>query len=742
SQEALAVADSKVDFDKAADAALVAQNVLETNKSLYPADEYRQKLKRTKDQSKWVMMRREEWEKARVRQQQDELTKAETERVTKEQAQRSRKLQTLAARARSLTEEHKYEASLKVLQQIIRLDPENRWAAERSELLEQFIILQDEREADITQRTEEQRSLLDVRWSEIPWYELLRYPHDWKEVTARRREFGAGTIAESEADRVVRQRLRVKLQTLDFADIQFKDVVQFLRETSGVSIYVNWRALEAVGVDRATTVNVHLVGVTFEKALRIILNDVGGVTPLKFVVDEGVITVSTDDDLSRRTTTRVYDIRDLIVRVPNFVAPRIDLDQIGEAEADTEGGGGFGGEGLFGEDEEEAEDEENIPTKGEIIDDIIDLVKDTIDPTSWRPEGEIGSIRELHGQLVVTQTAENHQRLIELVGQLREARDLQIAIEARFILVSTGFLNSIGIDLDFFFNIGSRLGSATVVDPFTGATVPTTTGVSGWGTGPPGSNNWTPIAAQQGSSTFTNMVGLESPVQSGIGGQITNQALSIAGTFLEDIQVDFLIQATQAHSSTRSLTAPRLTLFNGQRAYVTVATQRAYIADLEPVISDNETAYDPTLAYVPTGTVLDVEGTISGDLRYVTLTVRPQVATLIRFFTYFIDVTATDPATGEPIQGEGFIQLPEVAIQDLQTTVSVPDGGTLLLGGQKLAGEIEREMGVPLLSKIPVINRAFTNRGMIRDEQTLLILIKPKIIIQREEEERQHPPTL
>jgi type II secretory pathway component GspD/PulD (secretin) len=65
----------------------------------------------------------------------------------------------------------------------------------------------------------------------------------------------------------------------------------------------------------------------------------------------------------------------------------------------------------------------------------------------------------------------------------------------------------------------------------------------------------------------------------------------------------------------------------------------------------------------------------------------------------------------------------------------VPDGGTLLIGGQKLSGEVEREMGVPVISKIPVVNRAFTNKGKIRDEQTLLILIKPKIILLEEGEE-------
>jgi general secretion pathway protein D len=82
----------------------------------------------------------------------------------------------------------------------------------------------------------------------------------------------------------------------------------------------------------------------------------------------------------------------------------------------------------------------------------------------------------------------------------------------------------------------------------------------------------------------------------------------------------------------------------------------------------------------------------------------------------------------------GIIQLPTVSIQDLQTTVSVPDGGTLLLGGQKIAGESERERGAPVLSKIPIIDRMFTNRATVRDERTLLVLVKPKIMINEQAE--------
>ncbi|KKK76259.1 hypothetical protein LCGC14_2865470, partial [marine sediment metagenome] len=264
---------------------------------------------------------------------------------------------------------------------------------------------------------------------------------------------------------------------------------------------------------------------------------------------------------------------------------------------------------------------------------------------------------------------------------------------------------------------------------------------------PAGWNSLTPMGAVQDSSSFAFPAGGLSTTVPGSIGSVTNTALSFAGTFLDDVQVDFLVSATQAHQTSRTLTAPRLTLFNGQRAYVSIADQQAYVAELEPVVGDNAQTFRPIVNIISTGTVLDVEGTVSADRRYVTLTLRPQVSEILNIFQYAVVVTSSrtvvnpDGTTREvPETGEGFIQLPEIQTQQLECTVSVPDGGTLLLGGQKLAGEREREMGVPILSKIPILNRAFSNRTLVRDEQTLLILVKPKIIIQREYEEAAFPP--
>ena len=149
------------------------------------------------------------------------------------------------------------------------------------------------------------------------------------------------------------------------------------------------------------------------------------------------------------------------------------------------------------------------------------------------------------------------------------------------------------------------------------------------------------------------------------------------------------------------------------------------------IVSEGAVGVDPIISYGPTGTLLDVDATVNHDRRYITMTLRPQV---VRF------ELSTDPVFVPAGPGGGAenlnvpVFLPTITLQEVMTTVSVPDGGTLLLGGQRMADQREREMGVPFVSKIPVINRAFTNKSMIKDEESLIILVKPSIIIQEERE--------
>ena len=80
------------------------------------------------------------------------------------------------------------------------------------------------------------------------------------------------------------------------------------------------------------------------------------------------------------------------------------------------------------------------------------------------------------------------------------------------------------------------------------------------------------------------------------------------------------------------------------------------------------------------------------------------------------------------------VDLPITLTHRIRTTVSVPDKGTALLGGQRTVKEYETEVGVPILSKVPYVNRFFTNRSTSREETSLLLLLRPEIIIQQENE--------
>jgi hypothetical protein len=74
---------------------------------------------------------------------------------------------------------------------------------------------------------------------------------------------------------------------------------------------------------------------------------------------------------------------------------------------------------------------------------------------------------------------------------------------------------------------------------------------------------------------------------------------------------------------------------------IAVAGQRAFIRDLNPVVADGVVAFDPEIAVLNTGAVLDVEGVVSHDRRHVTMTVRTAVSELIELRTF---VTQTNTA--------------------------------------------------------------------------------------------------
>src|SRR6185295_8647615 len=229
---------------------------------------------------------------------------------------------------------------------------------------------------------------------------------------------------------------------------------------------------------------------------------------------------------------------------------------------------------------------------------------------------------------------------------------------------------------------------------------------------------------------------------------------------LSDIEAFFLINASQGDRRSNVLQAPKVTLFNGQQAFVSDTSQTPFVISVIPVVGDFAAAQQPVIVVLSEGTFLTVQAVISNDRRFVRLTVVPffsQIGKVDQFMFFGSTTTTknTSNSTGQTTGGddeattdnettttEGVtVQLPTFSFVTVTTTVSVPDGGTVLLGGIKRLSEGRNEFGVPILSKLPYINRLFKNVGIGRETQSLMMMVTPRIIIQEEEEERLGIPT-
>jgi type II secretory pathway component GspD/PulD (secretin) len=330
--------------------------------------------------------------------------------------------------------------------------------------------------------------------------------------------------------------------------------------------------------------------------------------------------------------------------------------------------------------------------------DIVEIIYESIDPVTWYEAGGEGTIRPYGDpprSLIIKQTPANHQLIEQLLKDLRDALNLgnQVAIEARFLTVSEEFLEAVGLDVDFRFNN-------------------------------PG-GKWGVIDFQQGHSGAAS-----SAITSG-GGNIAAAITGNYGAIIDDLQAAFLIEATQSREDSRSLTAPRVAVLNNERASITVQTERDYIADWEfediTVAGEGQpvrTIADPQPDTIFDGVVLTVTPLIMPDKKHV----------LLRVTTWFTKSDFSEFDIPSPLAEPYKIQLPTLEVADIKTRVHVPDGGTLLIGGQKISRDQKWEEGVPVLAKVPVFGRLFRNRGKFKDHEILLILIKPRIMLSKEVE--------
>ena len=522
---------------------------------------------------------------------------------------------------------------------------------------------------------------------------------------------GGESAGEDPRDREVLNRLEATRTSINFDAVKLDDAVGYLSRISGTNIVILPKAREGKSDDELTIASLHFEQpVPVSQVLSYITKLISG---LAWNVDNGVVQITTADEARGALIVQLYDVKDIATPISQFPGEDVNLDPTGELTT-----------------AEEAPE----PVAEYQLDGIVDLVQNNVDKAVWESGGEVSGLPP--GTLVIKAPRETHRKVQQLLAGLRGAGGLQVSIETRFVTVTDNFLQDVGVDLR---GLGDQSGGVGIggkggLPGAAGTTVPVTFddlffgAASVGGASGIGADNTTGIFYNMNSdgdlrARFENLY----DVALGKEGVLTNLGgLSVQGTFIDDTQLEVILRAVQKSDRSTLVLAPKVTAYAGQRANITVLNQVSYISDFDVEIAQAAQIGDPIVQTLRDGVILDVKPIVTADRRFITMELRPTIAVLTRPIATF----QTTLAQGPPVT----IQLPELQIQRVRTTVTMPDGGTLLLGGLKFFEEKRMDSGVPWLNNVPVLNFFLSRKGTYQERRNLLVLIRARIVRPEENE--------
>ena len=163
---------------------------------------------------------------------------------------------------------------------------------------------------------------------------------------------------------------------------------------------------------------------------------------------------------------------------------------------------------------------------------------------------------------------------------------------------------------------------------------------------------------------------------------------------------------------TEVLANPRITVLNGQEAYVLLGEQQPLVSISTTYPGDSSTPqYTESVEYLDLGVRLSVTPTIS-DTGDIIMKIKPEVSSQIG--------DAIETVTGSRYIVKG--------TSETETTVMIKDGSTIVLAGLMKEENIKNKEKIPGLSDIPLIGKMFQGEYNKNYKTELVILITPRIV--------------
>jgi type II secretory pathway component GspD/PulD (secretin) len=700
--------------------------------------------------------------------------------------------------ANRLMDEAKYKEAYAKLQMAQSIEPDDASINTTLQMTERMLRLQKIRSADKSQEKFNFERMNEVHeYPEVTDNNPLLFSKDPEAVDRLKgRRPGTGSInvmrAQSEAGKVIERKMSTPL-SVNFKATPLDAVVDQLRVMTAINFDLDLRGLKEGNVDSKMPITAELKDVSLKSALDIVCRQAG----LRHAIESEAIRISTAKALAGRQKVISIPVGDLVIPAPNYGArPGMSLSD--ELRMATESGfgrmasggstprtgpGGLpngNGTGMpstglpdsnnrirTNRPEDGGAGSNTGPENGGTLEkELIRLITNTIKPDSWSNMGGEGTIEyfPIGLALVINQSPEVIEEVERLLESLRKLQDLEVSIEVKVVSLAETFFERIGVD----FSMGIPTNAKPIGGPLTGTTVFSTSNRNFTGNviglqtpGVPTPDLDIPIRA----TSFNRAI----PPFGGFNNTFADGGIALGLAFLSDIQVQMFLEAAQGDTRTNVMQAPKLTALNGTAASMTVGDFQffltgitvtnvagqlvftpqnvPYAVGITQPIPPNASIQNGLLNFTPTapqtpGLGLFIQPVVSADRRFVRLNIQQSFTNLISGtqqipITTIITPVFENGGQGQPVPFTQFLQQPRFSNLETQTVVVVPDGGTVVMGGLKYMTEGRNEFGPPVLGKIPYLNRLFRNVAYGREGRSILIMVTPRVIINREEQERQ-----
>lgn len=344
----------------------------------------------------------------------------------------------------------------------------------------------------------------------------------------------------------------------------------------------------------------------------------------------------------------------------------------------------------------------------------------TIDPdrisTSQLLEQEvIVTPDEVTNSLLISATPSYFDSIIELTQQL-DAEPAQVIIQALLVEVELNHTDEFGVELGFqdsiLFDRGLLGQAVSIVETIVNGTNTTqTTATNAFGVPTPGFGfNNQPLGVNNVNPSSVGSQGLSSFALGRVNNDFGYGGLVLSAS---SESVSVLIRALAARRNVRVLSRPQIMALDNQEAQIQVG-QVVPVSDGVSITNNNVI---PLVTRDPAGIILTVIPRINSEGQVVMEVVAEKSAYTDMGVTVFTDATTGTQVTS-PIKN----------ITTASSTVKVPDGQTVVMGGMITQNDDSIRRKIPWLGDLPWIGNAFRYDTTTHNRTELLIFLTPRVV--------------